>query len=311
MEGDLACVKCRSISLQEVDVSGIAGQNHFEEVQETQVTEDFIELGGSGKLKNESGNVNSGVENHSTGCPEDLPTTISLVSVDENQELKGLWKVEEKLSLGSVGDTEEIPLVESAGYESVLVGSANESGQNHSVKSNDLENRNNTVSEVKRMTGNLEVIDDTAVIDCTLITSGNGYGSEKIRPRTDEKREKRTRRREKGGKQGLEGNGKGNNVGRIVEVLKSGSGRKRIYSRKEMEVLRYVNTEEQLKMWMVVRCSLGSVVLKEYDGLEKCVNQKRIRVNFDPRQQFAKKEEAPAILGMFFFFVIFCSFIDV
>lgn len=311
MDEDLACVNRHSISSVEVDVSGIPGQKNFKEVQETQVAKDFIKLE-SGELKNNSGKANGGLENDSTGSTEGLPTTVtSLDLVDENQEFKGLSKAEEKLSLGSMGDTAEVHLLKSAGYESILVSSANEAGETHPVKSTVLENRNETVSEpfmtngeensvnVKLLRGNLKikVIDDTAVIDCTSITSGNGY----TRPRTDEKRDRRTRRREKGGKRDLEANGKGKTVLQIVELPKKEIGMKKIYSRKEMELLRYINPEEQRRLWMVVRCCLGPVVLKEYDGL------KQIRVNFDPRQQFAKKEVAPAMLGTFSnFFMHFC-----
>ena len=335
MDEDLDCVEHRSSSTQQEEVAGIAEEKHFKEQQETEVDENFLELEESGKLKKISGNGNGSKENHSAGvqvqdCTEGLPTSSSsVVVVDENQELGNASKIEEKCLLGSVDEAEETRLVKSADSESFLVGSVNEAEQNHLVKSDDLESWNETVvksfktnsrhksveagekmvqngdgGKVKPLRGKLkiEVIDDTAVIDSTSIPrSGNGCSRQKSKQETDERRDKRTRRKAKGGKQGLEANGKGKIVAQIVEAQKNESGTKRVYSRKEMEVLRYINSEEQRKMWMEIRCSLGPVVLKEYDGLENCTNHKHIRVNFDPRQQSAKKEKAPAILSMFSF----------
>ncbi|RVW59931.1 hypothetical protein CK203_086958 [Vitis vinifera] len=305
MDVDFDCVERRSSSTQQEEVAGIAEEKHFKEQQETEVHENFSNL------------KNLGNSRKFLGMEMEVKKIIQLVFK---------FKIAQK-ACPPLDEAEETRLVKSADSESFLVGSVNEAEQNHLVKSDDLESWNETVvkyfktnsrhksveagekmvqngdgGKVKPLRGKLkiEVIDDTAVIDSTAIPrSGNGCSRQKSKQETDERRDKRTRRKAKGGKQGLEANGKGKIVAQIVEVQKNESGAKRVYSRKEMEVLRYINSEEQRKMWMEIRCSLGPVVLKEYDGLENCTNHKHIRVKFDPRQQSAKKEEAPAILNYY------------
>ena len=230
-----------------------------------------------------------------------LPTTISLVVVD--QELKVLSKAEENFLVGSMNEAERNHRVnsdDSASRKEPVCESLMRNSRLSSVETDQKMRHNGDGGKVNRPWGNLQiqVIDDTAVIDCTSIASGNGCGRGKTKQRTDEKRDKRTQRN---GKQGLEANGKGKNVLQIVEVPKNESGTKKVCSRREMEVLRFINPEEQRKMWMVVRCNLGPLVLKEYDGLANCENQKPNRVNFDPRRQFANKE-GPTILGILSFF---------
>ena len=225
-----------------------------------------------------------------------------MVVVD--QELKVLSKAEESYLVGSVDEAERNHRVKSDDDDSArrkepVCESLMRNSRLSSVETDQKMRHNGDGGKVNRPRGNLQiqVIDDTAVIDCTSIASGNGCRVGKTKQRTDEKRDKRTQRN---GKQGLEANGKGKNVLQIEEVPKNESGTKNIYSWQEMEVLRFINPEEQRKMWMVVRCNLGPLVLKEYDSLANWENQKPNRVNFDPRRQFAKKE-APAILGMFSF----------
>lgn len=333
MDEDLDCVEHRSSSIQEEEISGIAEDKHFKEQQETQIDEGFLKLELSGELKNYSGDGNPSKENQSTAARvqdglEGLDaSSCSVVVVDENQEPGDVSKIVEKCLLASVDEAEDIGLMKGMDSECFWVTSINEAGQDHCVKPDDFESckesvvksfrtdsRHRSVEADERMVQNgdggkmkrreeglkIELIDDTAVIDSTSVPgNGNGYRGEKKKQGTDERRDKRIRRRSKCGKQGLDANGKGKMVGKIVEAQKNESGRKWVYSRKEMEVLRYVNSEEQRKMWMHIRCCLGPVVLKEYDGLEICTNQKHIRVNFDPRQQFSKKEGVPTVLSMF------------
>ncbi|PON49377.1 Gem-associated protein [Parasponia andersonii] len=66
-----------------------------------------------------------------------------------------------------------------------------------------------------------------------------------------------------------------------------GGGKKVIYSREVMEALRFVNMEEQRKMWKHVLTGLGPVVQKEYKNLARSKHHKSTR----------KKEESPAILN--------------
>ncbi|KAK9288355.1 hypothetical protein L1049_016808 [Liquidambar formosana] len=163
----------------------------------------------------------------------------------------------------------------------------------------------------------IEVIDETALIESvSLSNTGNGCGKEtglmgfaentqrncknNGKYEMDGKKEKRPRRRGKGAKKGFEMNDKRNALTHICEARNDcgknkGEG-KRVYSRKEMEALRFVNVEKQQKMWYEVYCGLGPSVAKEYNDLVNCANQKHIRLNFDPRQQYGKKEEGPPIL---------------
>ncbi|KAF2300138.1 hypothetical protein GH714_009476 [Hevea brasiliensis] len=70
----------------------------------------------------------------------------------------------------------------------------------------------------------------------------------------------------------------------------------RKYSREEMETLRFVNIVEQRKLWRVICTGLGDAVVKEYNDLAGSRQQKNIHMNFDPRQHFVTKEDAPGIL---------------
>ncbi|KAK2999631.1 hypothetical protein RJ639_024063 [Escallonia herrerae] len=111
-----------------------------------------------------------------------------------------------------------------------------------------------------------------------------------VKQEMDGKNEKRSRKR----------GGKGRKK-RMVEAQngfqKKGSGSEHVYSMKEMEALRFVNVDEQRKKWIEVYCGLGPAVVGEYDGLVDCNYQKQFEVNFDPRQQFRRKEAAHATCG--------------
>ncbi|RAL52253.1 hypothetical protein DM860_016102 [Cuscuta australis] len=61
-----------------------------------------------------------------------------------------------------------------------------------------------------------------------------------------------------------------------------------VYSRKELEAMRFLNLEGQMKKWIEVYSGLGIDVQKEYDGLLRSATQKKNLVNFDPRQQLGK-----------------------
>ena len=145
---------------------------------------------------------------------EGLPTTISLVVVD--QELKVLSKAEESYLVGSVNEAERNHRVnsdddDSARRKEPVCESLMRNSRLSSVVTDQKMRHNGDGGKVNRPRGNLQiqVIDDTAVIDCTSIVSGNGCRMGKTKKRTDEKRDKRTQRN---GKQGLEANGKGKNV---------------------------------------------------------------------------------------------------
>lgn len=163
----------------------------------------------------------------------------------------------------------------------------------------------------------IEVIDETAVIETTsACEDGNGrkekgflvcaehYGGSVdinvLNQETDGKKEKRTRRRGKGARKHRGTDGQETMLIHTAEVQNGFRKKaKTSYSRKEMEALRFVNLEAQQKKWTEVYCGLGPNVAKNYDGLIDCNNQKHIQIDFDPRQQFGKKEKKiPGVFGM-------------
>lgn len=79
-----------------------------------------------------------------------------------------------------------------------------------------------------------------------------------------------------------------------------------------MEALRFVNLEAQQKKWVEVYCGLGPNVARDYDGLIDSNKQNHIQINFDPRQQYGKKEKKiHGVLGMHSFLLCTCSFLSV
>ncbi|KAK2990657.1 hypothetical protein RJ640_007791 [Escallonia rubra] len=145
----------------------------------------------------------------------------------------------------------------------------------------------------------IEVLDDTSLVQTVSEERGSmgaaNYpkwnGDQKnVKQEMDGKNEKRSRKR----------GGKGRKK-RMVEAQngfqKKGSGSEHVYSMKEMEALRFVNVDEQRKKWIEVYCGLGPAIAGEYDGLVDCNYQKQFEVNFDPRQQFRRKEAAYATCG--------------
>lgn len=163
----------------------------------------------------------------------------------------------------------------------------------------------------------IEVIDETAVIETTSACEDGNSRKEKgflvcaehyggsvdinvLNQETDGKKEKRTRRRGKGARKHRGTDGQETMLIHTAEVQNGFRKKaKTTYSRKEMEALRFVNLEAQQKKWAEVYCGLGPNVAKNYDGLIDCNNQKHIQIDFDPRQQFGKKEKKiPGVFGM-------------
>ncbi|KAL6970790.1 hypothetical protein U1Q18_030478 [Sarracenia purpurea var. burkii] len=203
-------------------------------------------------------------------------------------------------------ETVEIPDTDRKG--SVCEGMHNVAGSDGEKVDGLEENGENKKCSLK-----IEVIDETAVIETIPGDEfGNGIGKEKgfmscgkhsemnvhkNLIKQEGKKEKRPRRKGKGAKQLWGTNGKENIPTHMVE--KRSDEAKRAYSRQEMEALRFVNLEAQRKKWLEVYCGLAPTVTKEYEGLIDFDNQKHIRLNFDPRHQFGKKEKkTPGILGM-------------
>ncbi|KAJ0034092.1 hypothetical protein Pint_25708 [Pistacia integerrima] len=150
----------------------------------------------------------------------------------------------------------------------------------------------------------IEVIDDTALIETVRVPKvieRNGKKGE-TEQEVDGKKARRSRRKAKDAKKASEMSEKIKNLTDYGAGqdggLKDGKQEKIMYSRKEMEALRFVNIVEQRKMWRDVYTGLGPVVMTEYDDLFSSKHQKHILLNFDPRQNFSRKPETHEILAL-------------
>ncbi|KAK3204539.1 hypothetical protein Dsin_018585 [Dipteronia sinensis] len=161
----------------------------------------------------------------------------------------------------------------------------------------------------------IEVIDDTALIESVQVPeTGNGCmkdigiegtakkigwkgKKEEKKQESDEneKKVKHSRRKAKDTKR----NERMKNMTPIMEdqdgCLKNGEQSLKMYSRQEMEALRFVNIVEQRKLWNTIYTGLGLEVSNEYDQLANS-KQKNTLLNFDPRKRFSRKLESPGIL---------------
>lgn len=132
--------------------------------------------------------------------------------------------------------------------------------------------------------------------DNDVVDDDEGLGGNDKELEGVDKRRKKARRRAKRRGKRRDWNGKSveNDKGGIVMVFKRGIGCEvkkdwtgLTYSREELEGLRFLNKEDQLKMWVQVYCGLGPVVSKEYDALVVNVNENEEHgVDFDPRKNF-------------------------
>ncbi|XP_039009411.1 uncharacterized protein LOC120137827 [Hibiscus syriacus] len=150
----------------------------------------------------------------------------------------------------------------------------------------------------------IEVIDDTALIGSfPLSRTGNGE-KKKGEHEIDCTKTKRSRRKRKNVKKVLGESGTVRHVEstEIFEVqngkTESGNQNKIMYSRKELESLRFANGVEQRNFWRDVYKSLGKDVIREYEDLGRWKHQKKISSgsSSDTRHDFAKKTGSPAII---------------
>ncbi|XP_039070966.1 uncharacterized protein LOC120218036 [Hibiscus syriacus] len=119
----------------------------------------------------------------------------------------------------------------------------------------------------------IEVVDDTALIGSfPLAITGNGsvkYEKKKKKKKkgkleVDEKKAKRSRR-------------KGRVARKVLgEAVRSMDSTKIMYSRKELQHLRFANIEEQYTLWKDIYGGLAIDVIKEYEDLATCKPQKNI-----------------------------------
>ncbi|XVF37829.1 hypothetical protein REPUB_Repub20aG0044700 [Reevesia pubescens] len=155
-----------------------------------------------------------------------------------------------------------------------------------------------------RVSLKIEVIDDTALIGSfPLSKTGNGSlkdEKKKGKQEIDGKKAKRSRRKGKNAKKVLEEAERHMESTKIVEVENGWRERKNqskiMYTRKELEALRFAKVVEQKNLWRDVYNSLGTVVIREYEELASCKHQKNISLSSDTRRCFVRKAESPGIL---------------
>ncbi|XP_021291239.1 uncharacterized protein LOC110421862 [Herrania umbratica] len=150
----------------------------------------------------------------------------------------------------------------------------------------------------------VEVIDDTALIESfPLSKTGNGtVNNEKKKGKQDidGKKAKRSRRKGKNAKKVLGEAERNMELTKIVVVpngrKESNTQSKIMYSREDLEALRFAKVVEQRKIWMDMYNGLGAAVIKEYEGLAIWKHQKNISFSADTRHCFGRKAESPAIM---------------
>ncbi|KAK6122857.1 hypothetical protein DH2020_043383 [Rehmannia glutinosa] len=129
------------------------------------------------------------------------------------------------------------------------------------------------------------VIDDTAVIETSRIGIGK-FDRNRQEIKKEKKKKKKPKRRDVKAWKRKENVEEGNHS--HVSVEKKGKKRLNlVYSREEMEALRFEGLEDQKRKWVEVYCELGALVAQEYDGLVNSANIHQNH-NLDPRARFQK-----------------------
>lgn len=160
----------------------------------------------------------------------------------------------------------------------------------------------------------IEVIDETALVEPVHVSRiGNGEGIGIVCPtRSMQMKVNKSHEPDKGGKKAKKSRRKARegklsemhwNMGNLNEVDKvngrqeNAEGNKIVYSRKDMEALRFVNVAEQKRLWKAICKELLPVVAREYSSLTIKTGS-----TSDPRQPLVKREEASSIISKYLYF---------
>ncbi|XP_022145185.1 uncharacterized protein LOC111014690 isoform X2 [Momordica charantia] len=159
----------------------------------------------------------------------------------------------------------------------------------------------------------IEVIDETALVEPVHVSEiGNGEEmgivcpsrsmqiklNKYVEPEKGGKKAKRSRRRAREAKI-PEIHGKLWNVNELDKFnarQKNMEGNKIVYSRKDMEALRFVNVAEQRRLWKAICKELMPVVAREYSSLTSSNSQMKIGSTSDSKQHLEKRDEASSII---------------
>ncbi|XP_062107741.1 uncharacterized protein LOC133818725 [Humulus lupulus] len=155
---------------------------------------------------------------------------------------------------------------------------------------NELGSRLKMINEDPRCSLEIQVVDETALIGPVSVPK-LGWKMELVAPSKSSKGHVNKNRKEDFLEKVVRGSPR-RHKGRKNVALKKGDRSKRMYSREEMEALRFVNIVEQRKMWKDVHTGLGPIVRKEYDCLVSSKNQRNFQFNF------AKKNEPTSVLSV-------------
>ncbi|XP_023540169.1 uncharacterized protein LOC111800622 [Cucurbita pepo subsp. pepo] len=200
---------------------------------------------------------------------------------------------------------EEIHLEKDNCGKTMLVDEEKISGQQ-----NDSENTN-VLRQSHLSLGNslkIEVIDETALVEPVHVSKiGNGEEidiscptrsmqinvSKSHEPERVGKKARRSRRRTREAKISEVHW----NLGNVNELdKKNAEGSKIVYSRKDMEALRFVNVSEQSRLWEAICKELMPVVAREYSSLTSSNYPMKTGSTSGPRQHFEKGEEASSFI---------------
>lgn len=154
------------------------------------------------------------------------------------------------------------------------------------------------VDDYLRSSLKIEVIDDTALIEPIvgprIVNGKKNHSKEDV----EGKNAKRTRRKGKGKKTESE------KVEGSAQVdWRSGDGTKTMYSREEMEALRFVGVAEQRKLWREIYSGLGPSVAREYMSLVGSKHQQQGKSSSEASKTL-RRSHGPGILGEFYSFFV-------
>ncbi|XP_051118118.1 uncharacterized protein LOC127242581 [Andrographis paniculata] len=135
----------------------------------------------------------------------------------------------------------------------------------------------------------IQVIDDTALIEHSAAANTT---KEVVKVEKKPKRRVRKSRKKKDALERAAGEKKG----------KESTSPAAMYSRKEMEALRFECLEDQKRKWIEVYCALGPSVAEEYDALVDSANNHHkncvANLNFDPRPPIQNSANLFAVAAM-------------
>ncbi|XP_010550504.1 PREDICTED: uncharacterized protein LOC104821356 [Tarenaya hassleriana] len=146
----------------------------------------------------------------------------------------------------------------------------------------------------------VEVIDDTAMVDVVPIYKRGSDHSKRLEAsRADTKNtEEITVNRKQGKGTRGKGKGKGNaakksaQVSEICDIVeKNRNPSKMMYSRKQLEAMRFAKIADQRKLWSDIYTGLAPEVVTEYESLASFKNQKNSKPNRDRARPFPRNRD--------------------